>query len=85
VIRPRSAIQSDLFVAESRAPKIDSLGDSLVKIGWVVDFAVLASEVYRVAPRVGPAKGSHPPFPTEAMVRILVLKRMHNLSDEQVG
>jgi hypothetical protein len=26
-MKPRSAIESDLFAAESRAPKIDSLGD----------------------------------------------------------
>jgi transposase len=79
-----SAIKSDLFAAESRAPKIDSLGDPLVKISRVVDFAALASEVDRVALRVVSGKGGRPPFPTETMVRILVLKRLHNLSDEQV-
>ena len=51
-MKPRSAIKSDLFAAESRAPKIDSLGDPLVKISQVVDFAALASEVDRVAPRI---------------------------------
>ena len=83
-MKPRSAIKSDLFAAEFRAPKIDSLGDPLVKISQVVDFAALASEVDRVAPRVVSGKGGRPPFPTETMVRILVLKRLHNLSDEQV-
>ena len=37
-MKPRSAIKSDLFAAESRSPKIDSLGDPLVKISRVVDF-----------------------------------------------
>ena len=83
-MKPRSAIKNDLFAAESRAPKIDSLGDPLVKISQVVDFAALANEVDPVAPRVVSAKGGRPPFPTEIMVRILVLKRLHNLSDEQV-
>jgi len=46
-MKPRSAIKSDLFAAESRAPKIDSLGDPLVKISRVVDFSALASEVDR--------------------------------------
>jgi len=50
----------------------------------VVDFAALASEVDRVAPRVVSAKGGCPPFPTETRVRILVLKRLHNMSGEQV-
>jgi len=84
-MRPRSAIESELFAAESRGPKIDSLGDPLVKISRVVDFAAFASEVDRVVPRIISAKGGRPPFPTETMVRILVLKRTHNLSDEQVG
>jgi hypothetical protein len=83
-MKPRSAVKSDLFAAESRAPKIDSLGDPLVKISEVVDFAALSSEVDRVAPRVVSTKGGRPPFPTETMVRILVLKRLHNLLDEQV-
>ena len=83
-MNPRSAIKSDLFAPESRATKIDSLGDPLVKISEIVDFAALASELDRVAPRVVSAKGGRPPFPTETMVRILVLKRLHNLSDEQV-
>ena len=63
----RSAIKSDLFAAEFRAPKIDSLGDPLVRISRVVDFAALASEVDRVAPRVVSGKGGRPPFPTETM------------------
>ena len=42
-MKPRSAIKSDLFAAESRCPKIDSLGDPLVKISQVVDLAALAS------------------------------------------
>jgi hypothetical protein len=53
----RSAIKSDLFAAESRGPKIDSLGDPQVMISQVVDFAALASEVDRVAPRVVSGKG----------------------------
>ena len=82
--KPHSAIKSDLFAAESRVPKIDSAGDPLVKISAVVAFATLASEVDRVAPRMVSAIGGRPSFPTKAVVRILVLKRLHNLSDEQV-
>jgi hypothetical protein len=44
-MKPRSAIKSDLFAAESRTPKIDSLGDPLVKIRPVVELATLASGV----------------------------------------
>jgi len=73
-MKPRSAIKSDLFAAESRAPKIDSLGDPLVKISRVVDFAALASEGDRVAPRVVSAVGGRPVFPTKTILLVLVLK-----------
>ena len=44
----RNAIKSDLFAAESEAPKINSLSDPPVKIVREFDFAALASEVDRV-------------------------------------
>ncbi|CAI08929.1 putative transposase, fragment [Aromatoleum aromaticum EbN1] len=37
-----------------------------------------------IAPRPVSAQGGRPPYPTETMVRILVLKRLYNLSDEQM-
>lgn len=37
-----------------------------------------------MVPRPVSAQGGRPPYPTETMVRILVLKRLYNLSDEQV-
>jgi hypothetical protein len=60
-MKPRIAIEHYLFAERSRAPKIDSLGDPLVKVSDVVDFAVLASEVDRVAPDVVSARGARPP------------------------
>ena len=38
----------------------------------------------QVAPGTVSAQGGRPPYPTETMVRILVLKRLYNLSDEQM-
>jgi len=84
-MKPRSALISDLFAADSRAQKIDSLGGLLVMISEVVDFAALAGVVDRVAPRLVSGKGVRRSFPTETMVRILVLNRLHHLSGDQVG
>ena len=72
VMKPRSAIKNELFAADSLAPKIDGVGNSLVKISQLVGPAESASE------------GDRPPFPTETMVRHLVLKRLNDLSVEQV-
>ena len=80
----RNAIKTDLFAAETHRRKIDSLGDPLVEIESCIDFAALAAEVDRIAPRPASPQGGRPPYPTETMVRILVLKRLYNLSDEQM-
>ena len=80
----KSAIKADLFGAEAHRKKLDQLGDPLVRIGSHIDFTALASEVDRVAPRPVSLQGGRPPYPTETMVRILVLKRLYNLSDEQM-
>lgn len=83
-MKRRSAIKNDLFAADHQREQIDRLGDPLTEIGSHVDFAALAAEVDRVAPRPVSAQGGRPPFPTETMVRIVVLKRLYNLSDEQL-
>ena len=64
--------------------KLDQLGDPLMRIGSRIDFAALAGQVGCVAPRPVNPQGDRPPYPTEVMVRILVLKRLYNLSDEQM-
>lgn len=83
-MKRHSAIKDDLFAAEHRREKIDRLGDPLVEIEAHIDFGALAAEVDRIAPRPDSAQGGRPAFPTETMVRIVVLKRLYNLSDEQM-
>lgn len=83
-MKPRSAIKTDLFADAYHRKKIDTLGDPLAEIESHVDFAALAAEVDRIAPRPVSPQGGRPPYPTETMVRILVLKRLYNLSDEQM-
>jgi len=80
----RNAIKNDLFAADHHRKQIDKLGDPLTEIGKHIDFSALAAEVDRVAPRPVSPQGGRPPYPTETMVRILVLKRLYNLSDEQM-
>jgi len=80
----RSAIKTDLFASAHHREKIDQLGDPLLDIETHIDFSSLAAEVDVVAPRSVSTQGGRPPYPTETMVRILVLKRLYNLSDEQM-
>ena len=83
-MKKRTAIKTGLFADEHHRKKIDTLGDPLVEIESYIDFPALAAEVDRVAPRPVSPQGGRPPYPTETMVRILVLKRLYNLSDEQM-
>ena len=78
----RSAIKPDLFAEQEHRNKLDSLGDPLLDIVKHMDFAALAARVDEVAPRKDAGKGGRPAYPTETMVRIVVLKRLYNLSDE---
>lgn len=80
----RSAIKTDLFADEHHRRNIDSLGDPLTEIESHIDFSALAAEVDRVTPRPASTLGGRPPYPTETMVRILVLKRLYNLPVEQM-
>lgn len=80
----RSAIKFDLFAEQARKRKIEALGDPLQIIATHIDFAHLAGFIDALFPRNDSARGGRPPYPTEVMVRILVLKHLNNLSDEQM-
>lgn len=80
----RDALKLDLFADAKRHAKIEQIGDPLVTIDRHIDFAHLAGLIDGLYPRPDGRKGGRPPYPTEVMVRILVLKRLYNLSDEQM-
>jgi hypothetical protein len=83
-MKPRNAIKTGLFADEHHRQKIDALGDPLSEMDSHIDFAALAAEMDRIAPRPVSPQGGRPPYPTETMARILVLKRLYNLLDEQM-
>ena len=83
MIARRTAVTNDLLAEQERAVKVDGFADPLQKIDAVVDFSALAEAVEKIAPRPAQPKGGRPPYPTDVMVRILVIKRMYGLSDEQ--
>ena len=80
----KTALKHDLFAYEAHERKIESLGDPLQRIDSYIDFQALAARIDRIAPRPDSPLGGRPAYPTETMVRILVLKRLYNLSDEQM-
>jgi IS5 family transposase len=77
-------IKESLFAAEEREAKLDKLGDILQVLEKHVDFKALSQAIDQAAPRPSQEKGGRPPFPTEIMVRTIVLQQLYNLSDEQM-
>lgn len=77
-------IKESLFAAEEREAKLNKLGDILQILEEHVDFAALAAAIDAAAPRPSRERGGRPPFPTEIMVRTLLLQQLYNLSDEQL-
>ena len=77
-------IKQSLFASEEREHKLNKLGDLLDRLNDCVNFSSLSAELERIMPRSARLKGGRPPFPTELMVRILVIQQLYNLSDDQM-
>jgi IS5 family transposase len=76
VSQPRDDRQDDLF--GPRLEEIINLRHPLVRLGAEIDWQFLAGRFGSVC-RVGPGQ---PPLPTRLIAGLLILKHMHNLSDE---
>jgi len=77
-------IKSSLFASSEREQKLNQHGDVLQDLEMYIDFRSIALSVDKAAPRPDRKKGGRPPFPTELMVRVLVVQQTFNLSDEQM-
>lgn len=75
---------TSLFASDERERKLDRIGDPLAALDAAVDFAAIADQVKALLPVVDYAKGGRPPFSALLMVKLLVLKQLYNLSDDQV-
>lgn len=71
-----------LFAAEERTAKRDRLGDPLKVLDQAIDFAALARAVDAKLEIGDSGRGGRPPYPTELMIRLLVVQQMYNLSDD---
>ena len=80
----RSDLKLDLFADAARKQKIESLGDLLQVIARHIDFDHLTQVIDQLLPRGAARRGRRPAYPTAVMVRILILKCLYNLSDEQM-
>ena len=75
---------TSLFSADERKRTLDRIGDPLAMLDQQVDFAAIADKVQALLPAVDYSKGGRPPYPVVLMVKLLVLKQLYGLSDDQV-
>ena len=73
----------DLFVVQQRKAKLEGYVQTLAAMDKLIDFAGMAAAVDKACPRADRSKGGRPPYPTEALVRMVFLQGLYNLSDEQ--
>lgn len=75
-----------LFIAEQREAKLAQFTGRLDRLGTLVDWQGLARAVNDATGREGARpKGGRPPYPTEALLKIVVLQQLYcNLSDEEM-
>lgn len=71
-----------LFANEERTAKREHLGDPLQRLDQAIDFAALAAAVDAKLVIGDSGRGGRPPYPTELMIRLLVLQQLYNVSDD---
>ena len=75
--------QLGFFDESSRLKKLSQLGDSLEKLDKVINwemFRAILDEVFRKEPK---GAGGRPPYDYVLLLKILILQRIYNLSDDQ--
>lgn len=73
-----------ILPSAERESQLSKLGDPLESLGRHVDFAALVASVDRALPRPHRYFGGRPSYPTELMIRLLVIQQLFNLSDTQL-
>lgn len=76
-------MQMSSFHEESRMDRITQLGDPLEKMNAIVDWRLFLPILNAAIPREKSPKGGRPPYDVLLMFKVLVIKRLCNLSLDQ--
>jgi len=76
-------MQFSFFNEPERMEKITELGDPLEKLNRLVNWSIFVPVLEKAIPREKSEKGGRPPFSLLLMFKILVIKRLYNLSHDQ--
>ena len=73
-----------LFDQEIRQRKLEAMGDALVELNRIVPWGMFRETLETMRPARDPRKGGRPPHDALRMFKVLVLRELFTLSDEQV-
>jgi len=76
-------MQYGLFDEKTRLERISELGDTLEKINRIVNWDIFVPVLNTAIPRPQYEKGGRPPFDNLLMFKIILIKRLFNLSFAQ--
>lgn len=76
-------MQFSFFNENERMEKLTKLGDPLEQLNGIVNWQMFVPVLDRAIPREKSDKGGRPPFDNLLMFKVLVIKRLYNLSHEQ--
>lgn len=76
-------MQISLFDETKRLEKLDKCGDVLKQLDEIVDWKAFRPVLDKAIPREKSPKGGRPPYDNLLMFKILIIKRLFNLSDAE--
>ena len=75
--------QNGFFDLEQQLDKIYQINDFLPKLNSLIDWEMFRSILNKVREHVDYSQGGRPPYDVVLMFKVLVIKKMYNLSDAQ--
>jgi IS5 family transposase len=76
-------MQYSIFDETTRMEKLSNLGDTLEQLNGIVNWRIFIPVLDAAIPRPKYEKGGRPPFDNLFMFKVLVIKRLYNLSLDQ--
>lgn len=77
-------MQIGFFSEENRLEKLSKLGDSLVRLNTVINWEQFRPILKTATKKEHKGLGGRPPYDLILMLKILILQRLYNLSDDQM-
>ena len=82
--RVMTVMQIGFFSEENRLEKLSKPGDSLVRLNTVINWEAFRPILKTTTKKEHKGLGGRPPYDLILMLKILILQRLYNLSDDQM-